>query len=39
MSKRHMGSSIDDFLKEEGISDEAESQAVEAGGRPWWDAG
>src|ERR1700691_1085048 len=28
MSKKHMGSSIDDFLKEEGIFDEAQTQAV-----------
>ena len=28
MSKRHMGSSIDDFLKEEGIFEEAQMQAV-----------
>ena len=28
MSKKHMGSSIDDFLKGEGIFDEAEAQAV-----------
>jgi len=28
MSKRHMGSSIDDFLKEEGIFEEAQTQAV-----------
>ena len=28
MSKKHMGSSIDDFLKEEGIFDEAQAQAV-----------
>jgi antitoxin HicB len=28
MSKRHMGSSVDDFLKEEGIFDEAQAQAV-----------
>ena len=28
MSKKHMGSSIDDFLKEEGIFDEAQVQAV-----------
>jgi predicted dinucleotide-utilizing enzyme len=28
MSKKHMGSSIDDFLKEEGIFEEAQSQAV-----------
>ena len=26
--KRHMGSSIDDFLKEEGIFEEAQAQAV-----------
>jgi antitoxin HicB len=26
--KRHMGSSIDDFLKQEGIFEEAQSQAV-----------
>ena len=28
MSKRHMGSSIDDFLKEEDIFEEAQAQAV-----------
>ena len=28
MSKKHMGSSIDDFLKEEGIFEEAQGQAV-----------
>jgi hypothetical protein len=28
MSKRHMGSSIDDFLKEEGIFEEARVQAI-----------
>ena len=28
MSKRHMGSSIDDFLKEEGILEEAQVQAI-----------
>jgi predicted XRE-type DNA-binding protein len=28
MSKKHMGSSLDDFLKEEGIFEEAEAQAV-----------
>ena len=28
MSKKHMGSSIDDFLKEEGIFAEAQAQAV-----------
>src|SRR6266702_4782169 len=28
MSKKHMGSNIDDFLKEEGIFEEAQSQAV-----------
>ncbi len=28
MSKRHIGSSIDDFLKEEGIFDEAQATAV-----------
>ena len=28
MSKRHMGSSIDDFLKEEGVFEEAQTQAV-----------
>ncbi|MGO9439153.1 MAG: hypothetical protein ACLPXM_01250 [Terriglobales bacterium] len=26
--KKHMGSSIDDFLKEEGIFEEAQAQAV-----------
>jgi len=28
MSKNHIGSSIDDFLKEEGIFEEAQAQAV-----------
>jgi hypothetical protein len=28
MSKNHMGSSIDDLLKEEGIFEEAQAQAV-----------
>ena len=28
MSKKHLGSSIDDFLKDEGIFDEAQAQAV-----------
>jgi antitoxin HicB len=28
MSKKHKGSSIDDFLKEEGIYEEAQTQAV-----------
>ena len=28
MSKKHMGSSIDDFLKREGIFEEAQAQAV-----------
>ena len=28
MSKRHMGSSIDDFLKEEGVFEEAQAQAI-----------
>ena len=28
MSKKHMGSSIDDFLKSEGIFEEAQAQAV-----------
>lgn len=28
MSKKHMGSSIDDFLKEEGIFEEAQAQTV-----------
>jgi antitoxin HicB len=28
MSKRHIGSSIDDFLKDEGVFEEAQSQAV-----------
>src|ERR1700693_2290036 len=28
MSKKHMGSSIDDFIKEEGIFEEAQAQAV-----------
>jgi antitoxin HicB len=28
MSRKHMGSSIDDFLKEEGIFDDAQAQAV-----------
>lgn len=28
MSRKHMGSSIDDFLKDEGIFEEAQAQAV-----------
>ncbi len=28
MSKKHVGSSIDDFLKEEGVFEEAQAQAV-----------
>ena len=28
MSKKHMGSSIDDFLKQEGIFEESQAQAV-----------
>jgi len=28
MSKKHMGSSIDDFLKEEGVFEDAQAQAV-----------
>ena len=28
MSKKHMGSSVDDFLKEEGIFEDAQTQAV-----------
>ena len=28
MSKKHMGSSIDDFLKEEGVFEETQAQAV-----------
>jgi antitoxin HicB len=28
MNKRNLGSSIDDFLKEEGIFEEAEAQAI-----------
>ena len=28
MSKKHLGSSIDDFLKDEGIFNEAQAQAV-----------
>ena len=28
MSKKHMGSSLDDFLKKEGIFEEAQAQAV-----------
>ena len=28
MSKRHIGSSLDDLLKDEGIFDEAQAQAV-----------
>lgn len=28
MSKKHMGSSIDDFMKEEGIFEEAQTQAI-----------
>jgi len=28
MSKKHLGSSIDDFLKEEGIFEEAQAEAI-----------
>jgi antitoxin HicB len=28
MSKKHMGSSIEDFLKEEGVFEEAQTQAI-----------
>ena len=28
MSRKHMGSSIDDFLREEGILEEAQAQAI-----------
>jgi len=28
MSRKHMGSSIDDFLREEGIFEEAQAQAI-----------
>ncbi|HKT11777.1 MAG TPA: Fis family transcriptional regulator [Terriglobia bacterium] len=28
MSKKHMGSSVDDFLKEEGIFEESQAQAI-----------
>jgi len=28
MSKRHLGSSIDDFLKDEGVFEEAQAQAI-----------
>ena len=28
MSKKHMGSSVDDFLNQEGIFEEAQAQAV-----------
>ncbi|MGA7349548.1 MAG: Fis family transcriptional regulator [Acidobacteriaceae bacterium] len=28
MSRKHMGTSIDDFLKEEGIFEEAQAQAI-----------
>ncbi len=28
MSRKHMGSGVDDFLKEEGIFEEAQTQAV-----------
>jgi antitoxin HicB len=28
MSKKHLGSSIEDFLKEEGIFEEAQAQAI-----------
>ena len=28
MSKKHMGSNVDDFLKEEGVFGEAQAQAV-----------
>lgn len=29
MSQKHMGSTLDDFLKEEGIFEDAQTQAVE----------
>lgn len=29
MTNKHMGSSIDDFLREEGIFEEAQAQAIE----------
>ncbi len=28
MSRKHMGSSIDDFIKEEGVFEEAQTQAI-----------
>jgi antitoxin HicB len=28
VSKKHMGSSVDDFLKEEGVFEEAQTQAI-----------
>ncbi len=31
MSKKHMGSGIDDFLKEKGIFEEAQAQAIKGG--------
>ena len=31
MSERHIGSSLDDFLKDESIFDEAKAQAVKEG--------
>ncbi|MGA6971013.1 MAG: hypothetical protein WBY93_05240 [Candidatus Binatus sp.] len=33
MSKKHMGSWIDDFLKEEGIFEEGQAEAVKGGCR------
>jgi hypothetical protein len=33
MSKKNMGSGIDDFLKEEGIFEEAHAQAIKEGSR------
>jgi hypothetical protein len=35
MSKKHMGSSVDDFLKEEGIFEEAQAHAVKEV-VAWW---
>ena len=39
MSKKHMGSGIDDFLKGEGVFEEAQAQAVITRGRQTWGGG
>ncbi len=38
MSKKHMGSSIDDFLKKEAIFEEAQAEAIKEVGRRQWSA-